>query len=273
MTNTRHKSPRTEAGCRTPLRIGWMLCAGLVLVGLQSGCSGSTSTQVNSASDAKTRRDEKIVHQECDINSNDAQKIDANGDGRPDITIVKSGGHEVCRAVDLDFDGKIDAWVYRDPSGQVTRRETDYDRDGRIDEISKYKNGVLVEKDRATTLGGKLDTWEYYKNGKLASAERDSDGDGVVDQWWEYPASGKPGCPIIHSDIDGDGHPDPGSSVDVCKDAGYVPPERMPEHQVKSPDFKGPGAVPTELSNKPADSSNTSGTNGDQKGSDQKGGK
>ena len=158
----------------------------------------------------------------------------------------------------------------------MTRRETDYDRDGRIDEISKYKNGVLVEKDRATTLGGKLDTWEHYKDGRLVSAERDSDGDGVVDQWWEYPQGGKSDCPVIHSDINGDGRPDPGSSVDVCKDAGYVPPERS-THQVKSPNFKGPGAVPTELSNKPADSANNNGSS--KSGSDssgasgQKGGK
>lgn len=262
MTMRRHKGPPAGAGRSvwTGRMSGALLSAGLVLGGFQSGCSGSASTQVNSADSAKTHKDTKIVHEACDTSSSDAEKIDANGDGRPDITIVKSGGHEVCRAVDLDFDGKIDTWVYRNAAGQVTRRETDYDRDGRVDEISTYKNGALVEKDRATTLAGRLDTWEYFKGGKLASAERDSDGDGVVDQWWEYPPNGKPHCPLIHSDIDGDGHPDPDSTVDVCKDAGYVPPERAPEHQVKSPDFKGPGGVPTEVQNKPAGGGN------DQKG-------
>lgn len=270
MTMNRQNGPR--AG-RSTLRVGFLLCAGLVLAGLQSGCSSSASTHVNSASDGKIRKDTTVTHKECDIHSGDVEKIDANGDGRPDIYIVKSGGHEVCRAVDLDFDGKIDMWVYFNPAGQVTRRETDYDRDGRIDEIAKYKNGVLVEKDRATTLSGKLDTWEYYKDGKLASAERDSNGDGVIDQWWEYPPGSKPGCPIIHSDINGDGHPDPGSAVNVCKDAGYVPPAREPAHQVKSPNFKGPGPLPTQV-NTPASSGNTSGASTNQKGaSDQKGGK
>lgn len=272
MTMTRQNSPPAGSWRGKPHGAAWWLAALAVAV-FQSGCSGSTSAHVNSASSGKTHKDTKIVHQECDTSSSGAEKIDANNDGRPDITIVKDAGHEVCRAVDLDFDGKVDEWVYRDPAGQVTRRETDYDRDGRVDEISKYKGGVLIEKDRATTLGGKLDTWEHYKGGRVASAERDSDGDGVIDQWWEYPADGKPGCPIIHSDIDGDGHPDPGSSVDVCKDAGYVPPARQGAHEAKSPDFKGPGGVPTEVSNKPAGSADSNGAS-DQKGtSDQKGGK
>ncbi|MCA9628082.1 MAG: hypothetical protein KC766_10460 [Myxococcales bacterium] len=196
------------------------------------------------------RRDTAIVHEDCDLDS--GQKTDVNGDGRPDITVVRSGATEICRAVDLNFDGKIDAWVYRDGSGQVRRRESDYDRDGRIDEISTYQGGLLKEQQRATTLGGKLDTWHFYEAGKLVRTERDSDGDAIIDQWWEYPAPDKPQCPLIHSDVDGDGRPDPGATVDVCAQpgSGYVPPERSGPAKA-GPSFEQSGSdVPVEMDKK-----------------------
>ena len=33
----------------------------------------------------------------------------------------------------------------------------------------------------------------------------DFDGDGIIDQWWEYT---RPGCPMIHADVNNDGKPD-----------------------------------------------------------------
>ncbi|MCA9593671.1 MAG: hypothetical protein KC776_10185 [Myxococcales bacterium] len=191
-----------------------------------------------------TRRDTRVVHDDCDIK--DGEKLDANGDGKPDVWIAKG-----CRAVDLNFDGKIDAYTYFDGSGQVRRREHDYDRDGHIEEISIYKAGVLTEQERSTTLADKLDTWHFYQNGKLARTERDSDGDGVVDQWWEYKNDQ---CPMIHSDVDGDGRPDPGATVDYCKVTGYVPPERS-SAQAPKHTFERPGSLPTEVENKPEDGS------------------
>ncbi|HVU05312.1 MAG TPA: hypothetical protein VHE30_26375 [Polyangiaceae bacterium] len=203
-----------------------------------------------------TRRDIRIAHQACPVDSGSAEKINVGGDARPDIVIVSSGGHEVCRSVDMNFDGVVDSWVYRDGSGNVTRRENDYDRDGRVDEIALFQGGVVVEKQRATTLAGRLDTWQFYQGGKLARAERDSDGDAQVDQWWEYPKPDQPECPVIHSDVDGDGHPDPGATVNVCGEAsGYVPPERASEKAATGATFDKttPEAVPTELENKASD--------------------
>jgi len=216
---------------------------------LALGCSASVSTAGSPDGEGVQRRDTAIVHEDCDVEGASAQKVDVNGDGRPDISIVRNGATEVCRSVDLNFDGKVDAWVYRDAAGQVRRRESDYDRDGRVDEISIYQAGVLKEQHRATTLGGKLDTWHFYQAGKLARTERDSDGDGVIDQWWEYPNPDKPECPLIHSDVDGDGRPDPGATVDVCAQpgSGYVPPERAGPAQ-DGPKFEQSGAdVPVEM--------------------------
>jgi hypothetical protein len=218
-------------------------------------CGGAAAESSGANAPEVTRRDIRISHQDCDVNGAGAEKINVGGDSRPDIVVVRSGGHEVCRSVDMNFDGVVDSWIFTDAAGNVTRRENDYDRDGRIDEIAIYQNGILVEKQRATTLVGKLDTWQYYQGGKLARTERDSDGDALIDQWWEYPKPDKPECPLIHSDVDGDGRPDPGATVNVCgEDSGYVPPERASEKAPSGATFDrtNPNDVPTELNQKPA---------------------
>jgi hypothetical protein len=137
----------------------------------------------------------------------------------------------------------VDTWTYFDASGKVRRREFDFDRDGKIDEIALYSGGVVIEKHRSTSGLGQLDTWEFYKNGTLARTERDSDGDERVDQWWEY---GDNGCPMMHSDANRDGKPDVGTTIDYCKETGYVPPERQDYRQATSPDFQRTEALPTE---------------------------
>lgn len=202
-----------------------------------------------------TRRDIVVHHAACAVDSSSAEKINVGGDARPDMVVVRSGGREVCRSLDLNFDGVVDAWIYKDGAGNVSRRENDYDRDGRIDEIDIYQGGVVVEKQRATTLVGRLDTWHFYQGGKLARTERDSDGDSQIDQWWEYPKADQPECPMIHSDVDGDGHPDPGATVDVCaQDSGYVPPERATDRPATGSTFErtDQGGLPTEVEEKPA---------------------
>src|ERR1041385_696264 len=211
---------------REPRRASRTAVLGLV-ASISAGCGGAASTGGASQAGQVTHRDIRIVHQDCPIDSGGAEKLNLGGDAKPDVVIVSSGGREVCRALDMNFDGVWDSWVYRDPAGQVVRRDNDYDRDGRMDEIAIYRGGVLVEKQRATTLVGRLDTWHFYNGGTLARTERDSDGDTQIDQWWEYPKSDRLDCPLIHSDIDGDGHPDPGATVDVCgESSGYVPPEK-----------------------------------------------
>jgi hypothetical protein len=224
----------------------WTTFAGVLLLAI--GCSGSGAAG-GAATGGVTKRDTTIRHEACDT-AGASEKIDANNDGRPDIFIARDGSVETCRAVDLNFDGVIDSYSYNDASGRLRRREYDYDRDGQIDEIATYKAGVLAAKDQATSMVRKLDTWDFYQNGVLARSERDSNGDGVIDQWWEYT---KPGCPMIHSDVNNDGQPDPGATVDYCKETGYVPPERQGPAAAQSPDFNQATSTPTEVDNKPAE--------------------
>jgi hypothetical protein len=225
---------------------GW---AALVIgASFQLGCNAASSAGPNAPGSAITRRDTAVTHEPCDITSSGTEKIDANNDGKPDIFIVRDGSREVCRAVDLNFDGVIDAYTYYDASGQLRRREDDYDKDGQIDEISLFKGGQLAEKDQSTTLAKHLDTWEFFQAGVLVRTERDSNGDGIIDQWWEYP---KPGCPLIHADVNNDGRPDPGATIDYCKETGYVPPDRS-DKAPASPTFESKTSLPTEVENKAA---------------------
>jgi hypothetical protein len=227
---------------------GWVWAALLGGAMFQFGCNGTAGAGANSAQPI-TKRDTQVAHEKCDVTSETVEKIDANGDTKPDILIVREGGHELCRAVDLNFDGVVDAYSYFDQSGQLRRRENDYDKDGQVDEIISFKGGQIAEKDQSTAFPRRLDTWDFYQAGVLVRTERDSNGDGVIDQWWEYP---KPGCPLIHADVNNDGRPDPGATIDYCKETGYVPPERA-DKTPASPTFETKSALPTETENKPAD--------------------
>ncbi len=219
----------------------WMVSLALLCL----ACGGKNKG-AQSADDVRTIRDTRIILEKCDIESKSAEKIDADGDGRPEIVKVLKDGRELCRTFDLNFDGKIDRTTFFDERGKIRRVESDFDRDNRVDEIVLYKAGVAVEKHRATTLGGKLDTWDFLEKGQVVRTERDENGDGVIDQWWEYPTRG---CPLIHVDVDGDGRPDPGASIDYCKETGYRPPPLPTAAPAKDPGFgseSGPRLEETE---------------------------
>lgn len=178
-------------------------------------CSESLSTGTKTASEEAAFTTE-ITHEDCDSESKSAAKIDANNDGRADITRVMEGTRELCRVLDLNFDGRVDNFLYFDEAGNLRRRESDFDRDGLIDEIGLYKNGKVVGKYRETNLDGKLDTWDTYANEKLSERKRDTNADGRIDQWWTFPDPTKPECPVVATDEDGDGKPD--ARHDPCKE-------------------------------------------------------
>src|SRR5476649_2734553 len=118
MTRMTEDTDSTCARCAVGrrARLGLVL---LLATAFQFGCNGAGGAGANSASGGITKRDTKVTHEPCDTSSAGAEKIDANRDGKPDITIVREGGREVCRAVDLNFDGVIDAYSYFDSSGQL----------------------------------------------------------------------------------------------------------------------------------------------------------
>jgi hypothetical protein len=184
------------------------------------GCGSSSASSGTAKTPEGDALPTAIEHEPCDVGSSGAQKIDSNGDGKPDIIRVTSGGREVCRVVDLNNDNVPDSFIYFDGSGAIRRRESDFDRDGKIDEIAQFANGVVTRKDLETNLDGKLDTWDFYAGGKIHHRLRDSDGDGKVDQWWSWANPDDLKCAVISSDHNGDGKPDPEGVIDVCGQAG-----------------------------------------------------
>jgi hypothetical protein len=193
---------------------------GLILFAFSGvACAGSKGPD---GSDEKRKLE--IEHESCDIEGGSSKKTDVNGDGRPDLWRVMSGTREVCRAIDPNFDGVKDAFIYYDDQGRERRRESDYDRDGRPDEIMVLENGVVVRKERETNFDSKLDTWETYNSGRLAKAERDSDADGIIDEWWDFNRPDNPDCAVVVKDHNADGKPDPDSAVDNCGESYKAPP-------------------------------------------------
>ena len=196
---------------------------------------------------SERERETTIVHEPCDASSKSAQGTDINGDGKPDIVHVMEGGRELCRVLDLNADGAIDAFVYFDAAGLERRRESDFDRDGRADEIAIYKDGKLVQKQRETNFDDKIDTWDYYEGDRLVRRERDSDGDAIVDQWWTFNRPTEPKCALVASDANGDGRPDPNSEVDTCSENGGVapPPGASPPASAMASAAPAPAQAPS----------------------------
>ena len=183
-----------------------------------AGCGGADATGALKNDQRKL----EFEHESCAIES--AVKVDVNGDGAPDLWQVMSGGREVCRAFDGNFDGVKDSFVYYDEQGRERRRESDFDRDGIPDEVTISEGGVVVRKERETNYDSKIDTWEYYEGGRLAKTERDSDADGIIDEWWDFNQPDKPQCAVIVTDRNSDGKPDPDSAVDLCGESYKAPP-------------------------------------------------
>jgi hypothetical protein len=226
----------------------------LALLGSLVGCSSAAAPQAAAPIDKE--RDVAIHHEDCDASTPGASTVDVNGDGRPDIVHVMNGSREVCRVVDLNLDGSIDAFIFYSDDGTERRRESDYDRDGRADEIVILQGGVVVRKERETNYDDKIDTWDYYEGGRLARRERDSNGDAVVDQWWQFTDPSNDKCALVARDEDGDGKPDPGSVIDLCAPEDQGPqaaPAPAPAAAPKAPSgpAEGPAAGP-EKTNKEA---------------------
>ncbi|CAN5925816.1 hypothetical protein BH11MYX4_BH11MYX4_06980 [soil metagenome] len=193
-----------KAGVVTLALVGTGVLAGV-------GCGNDAGGGVANAKLPEGVRSQVIDHEACDESGNKVEMLDANNDGKPDIKKVSKGGREVCRITDLNHDGKPDMFEYYDATGQLRRREADYDDNGVVNSIEHFENGKLVRRELDTTNQGRIDTWDYFDptSGARIKRERDANGDGKIDQWWTYEG----GQVTIAMDRNGDGQPDPDSTI------------------------------------------------------------
>ena len=124
-----------------------------------AGCGSDNNSGVANAKLPNGVRSQVIEHEACDESGNKVEMLDANNDGKPDIKKVSKNGHEICRITDLNHDGKPDMFEYFDATGQLRRREADYDDNGIVNSIEYFENGKLVRRELDTTNQGKIDTW------------------------------------------------------------------------------------------------------------------
>ncbi len=184
------------------------------------GCGGGESG-VAKAKLPEGVRSQTIEHEACEESGHRVETVDVNNDGKPDIRRVYAGDQEVCRISDLNRDGKPDMFEYYDKTGQLRRREADYDDNGIVNSIEIYENGKLVRAELDTTNQGKIDTWDTFDptSGKRVKRERDATGDGRVDQWWTYNGDQV----TIAMDKNGDGLPDPESVITLGASGVAIP--------------------------------------------------
>lgn len=96
-------------------------------------------------------------------------------------------------------------------------RAIDTDGDGKLDRVRVAFQGRDRCYGEDTDHDGKVDTWDVVDDsGKLTKRARDTNGDGKVDQAWTFDPTRK-GCATVSADVDGDGKPDPGSPIDICR--------------------------------------------------------
>jgi hypothetical protein len=193
------------------LGLALVTTAGGVAAVAVGGCGNDSSSGVAKAKLPEGVRSQVIEHEACEESGNKVEMLDANNDGKPDIKRVLKGGKEICRITDLNHDGKPDMFEYFDQTGQLRRREADYDDNGIVNSIEHFENGKLVQRELDTTNQGRIDTWDFFDpaTGARTKRERDATGDGKIDQWWTYDGDKV----TIAMDRNGDGQPDPDSTV------------------------------------------------------------
>lgn len=116
-------------------------------------------------------------------------KVDMNRDGKPEITNYyreRTEGRLLLRKdSDLDRDGRVDVRTEFDDGGERVKEHYDLDFDGRVDAVDHFIGGKRTFSEVDTDFNGTFDLFKYYENGVARRKERDTDADGRIDLW-EY---------------------------------------------------------------------------------------
>ena len=123
-----------------------------------------------------------------DVQVLSCKQVDLNHDGKIDIVYYydDKGAMTMLEEFDLDFDGKLDMWTYRQ-NGKIIRQELDTNFDSKPDVWKFFEGEKLARIERSSKKNGKVDVWEYYEGGKLDRIGYDTTGSGQVDRWDRAP--------------------------------------------------------------------------------------
>jgi len=186
-------------------------------------------------------------HPRCEASGGREVLLDLNQDGRFDVRKVYVSGPEgetlVCREADLNFDGKMDLFVFFDPeTGQKRRDEVDLDFTGKVDIVTTYIGGKPIKQELDTNSDGRIDRVRFLDGEVPMRVEGDTTGDGRID-YWEYYEGGK--LIRIGMDTTGDGRADTWNRDQETEDAVYAEAtgEGEPEGGEQKAAGKGPGAA------------------------------
>ncbi len=225
-----------------------MRVRGWIGVSLMLWCAGcGSSTQASSRPQApQGSRGREEVREQCNPSGHRVVSTDVNNDNVADVLQVYDGSREICREVDLNFDGRKDVFAYFGPDGRPVRREDDFDWDGRIDQITYYRGSEIDREELDLNFDNRIDTWRYFRAGAVVRTERDTNNDRHVDYWEEYEGDR---VARIRYDTNGDGRPD---RVDDHPDLGEEggppgasPPGKRPRPPAKRSPGGGATATPT----------------------------
>jgi hypothetical protein len=199
----------------------------------------------------------------CQSSGKRVSQVDLNHDDFADlITLYQTGenGETVgCKQADLNFDGRLDAFYYYGPEGEIDREQFDLDFDGRIDLGRYFEAEIVIKDEQDLDLDGAVDTWRFYDKGRIVRMETDRDADGRADMFTYYV---REEIDRIGYDINGDGKADQWDhdaarrariAIEKRKDAQAPPPGEEPadEDTVEEP---------SETTDTPADEKAADGT-------------
>lgn len=155
--------------------------------------------------------DSAVVQERRTSDGNLIQEIDFDANGRPEVFNYYRAADDKSRVLlrkesDLNRDGKIDVYSFFTDSGALDREEMDSDFDGAVDWVDHYQAGQRVSTEVDTDHNGKYDLFKYYSGGKITNEERDTNGDTRIDFWATFDTSGN--VKNEGWDVDGDGKMD-----------------------------------------------------------------
>ena len=84
---------------------------------------------------------------------------------------------------DYNTDGNIDYLVRLNADGVKVMESIDFNKDGEMDDLYFYSNGIIVRREIDSNYDMKIDVWVYIKDGSfIEKYEQDLNFDGIIDK-------------------------------------------------------------------------------------------